>query len=269
MPLIEVPHGRLYYEAHGQGSCVVLLHGMWSNHGSWRKVAPELAKTHRVVLLDHMGHGKSDRLRVPYRLPTYASDLEALLNHIGAEKVSLVGFSMGALIAQEYYFLRPSRVASLVLIAAPPPYRFRWRVGVALVSLLERLGVTSVKKESIRAMARRQSASGDRALIDRSLRDLASYDDDEFTRIVRSVWDKGGTGRQGEIRVPTLIIVGEKDSIRRHSVYLRRAVPHSRLVTVPDSDHSVLLTRPDILAGEITKFLTDVDAAGEPACPSS
>ena len=108
MPFIQVPNGKLHYEIHGQGRTLVLLHGMWSNHGVWRKMVPDLARNNEVILLDHMGHGKSDRMQAPYRLDTYASDLGHLLDSLERNNVTVLGFSLGASIAQETYFQKPS-----------------------------------------------------------------------------------------------------------------------------------------------------------------
>ena len=108
MPFIQVPNGKLYYEIHGKGRTLVLLHGLWSNHGAWRRMVPELAKNNEVILLDHMGHGKSDRMLVSYRPTTYASDLELLIHSLDRNRVTLMGFSLGATVAQEAYFRMPS-----------------------------------------------------------------------------------------------------------------------------------------------------------------
>jgi pimeloyl-ACP methyl ester carboxylesterase len=258
MPLIEVPHGRLHYEIHGQGRTLVLLHGLWSNSGVWKKIVPDLAREHEVILLDHMGHGKSGRMRVPYRLAAYASDLGHILESLERHRSILLGFSLGASVAQEYYFQNPSRVAALVLVATPPPYRLRWMIGIQFVSLLERLGITSLKRETIKALGRRYSKGTDRGFIERTLKELSAYDGAEFGRLLRSAWDQGNIGREHRIRAPTLIVVGEKDGIRSHSAALERAIPGSRLSIVPGCNHSVLFDRPDWVLREILDFLPTV-----------
>ena len=258
MPSIEVPHGRLYYEIHGQGRTLVLLHGMWSNNGAWRKMVPELARNNEVILLDHMGHGKSDRMLAPYSLATYASDLGHLLDSLEKSQVILLGFSLGASVAQEAYFQNPSRVTALVLIATPPPYKLHWMIGISFVSLLEKLGITSLKKETIKALGRRYSKGTDKRFIEKSLNELSSYDNDEFARLLRSAWVRGNIGREARIRVPTLLVIGEKDGIISHSVSIQQAIPGSRLSIVPDCNHSVLFDRPDQVVREIQDFLGEV-----------
>jgi pimeloyl-ACP methyl ester carboxylesterase len=258
MPYIQVPNGKLYYEIHGQGRTLVLLHGMWSNHGVWRRIVPELARDNEVLLVDHMGHGKSDRMQVPYRPATYASDLGHLLDAVERNKAVLLGFSLGASVAQEYYFQKPSVVEALVLIATPPPYKMRWMVGIEFVSLLEKLGIASLKRETIKALGRRHSKGTDKGFIEKTLKELSCYDDDEFGRLLRSAWDRGNIGREAGIRVPTHIVVGEKDGIRDHSVSIQESIPDSRLSVVPGCDHSVLFNRPERVAREILAFLDEV-----------
>jgi pimeloyl-ACP methyl ester carboxylesterase len=258
MPFLQVPNGKLYYENHGQGRTLVLLHGMWSNHGVWRKMVPELARNYEVILLDHMGHGKSGRMQTPYRLATYASDLGHLLDSLERSKVTLLGFSLGASVAQETYFQKPSIVEALVLVATPPPYKMRWMIGIQFVSFLEKLGITSLKRETIKALGRRYSKGTDKGFIQKSLNELSSCDDNEFTRLLRSAWDRGNLGREARIRVPTHIMVGEKDGIRGHSVTVQQAIPGSRLSIVPGCDHSVLFDRPDWVVREILAFLDEI-----------
>ena len=258
MPFLSVQHGRIHYEVHGTGTDLVLLHGMWSNMGVWKRVLPSLSMIHRVLLVDQMGHGKSDRIRTPYRPDTHARDLHCLLDFLEVETSTLVGFSMGALVAQEYFFLSPSRVNALVLIATPPPCKLRWKAGIEIVSLLEKLGITSLKKESIKALRRRYAKNTDKDSIDKSLAELSAYSNREFSLILRSVWEGRNRRREREIRVPTLLVVGERDGIRSHSEHLNDTLPDSRFLTVPEADHSVVLKKPTFLVEMISAFQQEV-----------
>jgi pimeloyl-ACP methyl ester carboxylesterase len=197
-------------------------------------------------------------MRVPYGLATYASDLGLLLDSLERSKVTLLGFSLGASVAQEVYFRDPSRVTALVLVATPPPYKMRWMMGIQFVSLLERLGITSLKRETIKALGRRYSKGTDKGFIEKTLNELSSYDDQAFARLLRSAWDRGNIGRESGIRVPTLIVVGERDGIRGHSVTIQQAIAGSRLSVVPGCNHSVLLDRPEWVVRDILDFLREV-----------
>jgi pimeloyl-ACP methyl ester carboxylesterase len=133
-------------------------------------------------------------------------------------------------------------------------------IGIEFVSFLEKLGITSLKRQTIKALGRRYSKGTDKGFIEKTLSELSSYDNGEFARLLRSAWDRRNIGREAEIHVPTHIVVGEKDGIRGHSVSIQHAIPDSRLSVVPDSDHSVLFDRPEWVAREILAFLDEVHA---------
>lgn len=87
---------ELYYEDVGAGSPVILLAGFPFTGTSWEKQVPALiAAGHRVITVDRRGFGRSGRPSVGYDFDTLASDLNALIDHLGVPEVSLVGFSMG------------------------------------------------------------------------------------------------------------------------------------------------------------------------------
>src|SRR5690348_11831297 len=87
---------QLYYEDHGSGSPVVLIHGYPLNGASWEKQIPELlAAGHRVITYDRRGFGRSSQPTSGYNYDTFAEDLRQLITHLKLEKFALVGFSMG------------------------------------------------------------------------------------------------------------------------------------------------------------------------------
>jgi pimeloyl-ACP methyl ester carboxylesterase len=87
---------ELYYEDHGSGSPVVLIHGWPLSGASWEKqTAALLAAGHRVITYDRRGFGRSSKTGTGYNYDTFAADLDTLLKTLDLEKVALVGFSMG------------------------------------------------------------------------------------------------------------------------------------------------------------------------------
>src|SRR5213593_1281583 len=88
---------ELYYEDHGSGSPVVLIHGWPLSGASWEKqTAALLAAGHRVITYDRRGFGRSSQPAVGYHYDTFAADLDKLLKKLDLKKVALVGFSMGS-----------------------------------------------------------------------------------------------------------------------------------------------------------------------------
>jgi non-heme chloroperoxidase len=115
---------ELYYEDHGIGSAVVLIHGYPLSGRAWDKQLPVLLDAgHRVITYDRRGFGKSSQPVVGYDYDTFAADLSALLEHLDLRDVVLVGHSMGTGEVTRYLGRYGSaRVAKAVLISPIPPY---------------------------------------------------------------------------------------------------------------------------------------------------
>src|SRR5687768_12016815 len=114
----------LYYEDHGSGSPVVLIHGWPLSGASWEKqTAALLDAGHRVITYDRRGFGRSSKPGIGYDYDTFASDLDKLLKKLNLKKVALVGFSMGSGEVTRYIAKYGSgRVRKAVLIGTLGPY---------------------------------------------------------------------------------------------------------------------------------------------------
>ena len=114
----------LYYEDHGSGDAVVLIHGYPLSGASWEKQVPVLlAEGHRVITYDRRGFGKSSQPTVGYDYDTFAADLAALLEHLDLRDAVLAGHSMGTGEVTRYLGRYGSaRVAKGVLVSPIPPY---------------------------------------------------------------------------------------------------------------------------------------------------
>jgi len=114
----------LYYEDHGSGSPVVLIHGWPLSGASWEKqTAALLAAGHRVITYDRRGFGRSSKPATGYDYDTFAADLAAVLDALSLDKVDLVGFSMGTGEVTRYLGeYGSSRVRRAVLIGTLGPY---------------------------------------------------------------------------------------------------------------------------------------------------
>jgi non-heme chloroperoxidase len=115
---------ELYYEDHGTGRPVVLIHGWPLSGRSWENQVPALVDArYRVVTYDRRGFGNSSQPWDGYNYDTLAADLDALLSHLDLREVTLVGFSMGGGEVARYIGKHGTdRVAQAVLAAAVPPY---------------------------------------------------------------------------------------------------------------------------------------------------
>jgi non-heme chloroperoxidase len=114
----------LYYEDHGAGSPVVLIHGYPLNGHSWEKQVPVLlAASHRVITYDRRGFGDSSQPTVGYDYDTFAADLNTLMHKLHVSDATLVGFSMGTgEVARYLSTFGSGRVSKAVLLGPIPPF---------------------------------------------------------------------------------------------------------------------------------------------------
>src|SRR5262245_26940065 len=128
MPTVEVGKEnsaaiQLYYEDHGAGRPVVLIHGWPSSSRSWEKqTAALVAAGHRVIAYDRRGFGQSSKPWTGYDFDTFAQDLHQLLTKLDLKDVTLVGFSMGGgEVARYVANYGKQRVSRTAFVAAIPP----------------------------------------------------------------------------------------------------------------------------------------------------
>lgn len=117
---VTVERGTLYYDVRGSGPPLVLLHAGGRDLTMWDSQAGPLARSFRLVRYDARGHGRSTAPAGPY---STTEDLRLLLDHLGIERASLVGISMGAGVALDFAATHPERVSKLALVSTsgPPP----------------------------------------------------------------------------------------------------------------------------------------------------
>jgi non-heme chloroperoxidase len=115
---------ELYYEDHGSGKPVVLIHGYPLSGASWEKQVPVLLNAaHRVITYDRRGFGNSSRPTEGYNYDTFAEDLHKLIAHLKLQDFALVGFSMGGgEIARYFGKYGPKGISKAVIIAGVPPF---------------------------------------------------------------------------------------------------------------------------------------------------
>jgi pimeloyl-ACP methyl ester carboxylesterase len=109
---------NLYYETHGAGRPLVLLHGGLGSGEMFGPILPALADKHQVILVDLQGHGRTADIDRPLDVTLMADDIAALIDHLGLEKPDVVGYSLGGGVAFHVAIKYPEKVRRLVAAAA-------------------------------------------------------------------------------------------------------------------------------------------------------
>src|SRR5829696_2519349 len=111
---------RIAYEVRGHGRPLVLVQGVGIGRWGWEPVADRLARRFRVITIDNRGVGASDSPPGPFTTAAMAGDVLAVLDHAGIQRASVLGTSLGGMVAQELALAHPDRVDRLVLVATLP-----------------------------------------------------------------------------------------------------------------------------------------------------
>jgi 3-oxoadipate enol-lactonase len=115
MPYLDRSDARLHYQPHGEGPCVVFVHGSGGNHLSWWQQIPALSRRYRCLLPDLRGFGLSRVATLPCDPAVFGDDVLALLDHLDIARAHLVGQSIGGHYALRFALAHPERVHGLVL----------------------------------------------------------------------------------------------------------------------------------------------------------
>jgi pimeloyl-ACP methyl ester carboxylesterase len=246
---------EMYYEIHGTGQPLVLIHGAFSAIGtSFGKLLPGLAKNRQVIGLELQAHGHTADIDRPLSLESMADDVAVAIKQLGLQRADIFGYSMGAFVVLQVVIRHPEVVRKLVL--ASVSYT---RSGIH-PGLMEGLGemtpdmmfgspwhdeymkIAPHPEHFARLFAKKTE-------MDRQTQDLTPED-------IRG------------IKSPTLIIIGDSDLIRpEHAVEMFRllgggvfgdspaGLPNSQLAILPGTSHVGIANRAEFLIPMITSFL--------------
>jgi pimeloyl-ACP methyl ester carboxylesterase len=106
---------QMYYEIHGEGEPLVLIHGAYASLSMWGPILEGLARQHRVIAVDLQAHGRTGDIDRPLRYETMADDVAALMDHLGISSADIVGYSMGAGVGLQFALRHPDKVRRQVL----------------------------------------------------------------------------------------------------------------------------------------------------------
>jgi len=245
----------------GRGAPVVLLHAFPLNCKMWAPQVEALADGYRVITPDFRGHGESGTAAEDSTMERLAEDVRGLLDHLKLERVVLGGLSMGGYVAFAFYRCWPERVSALILAdtrasadteegrkARYETAEVAEREGSAAIAerMLPKLlaPATHERKPEIVAAVREMILEASPAGIAAALRGMAAR---------ASAFDL-----LPQIKVPTLILVGEQDVLTppADSEAMAKAIPGSTLVKIPEAGHLSNLEQPERFNQALLEFLS-------------
>ena len=247
---------NFYYEVHGEGYPLLLLHGFAGTTKSWEPQVAPLSEVYRFIHYDMRGHGQSDSPEElsDYSMETVVEDQYQLLRHLGVAKGVIGGLSLGGVVAMDFYFKYPEMVRALILANTGPGFRNpqhmeSWnRSRTACAEILEEEGMEGFMRSHYSLLdyyttpdvMRKHNPIG-----------LANVNRGVMLDLVMHPIDK--------IKVPTLILCGDRDiDFLPATEYMSRRVPSSRKVLLQDAGHGSNIDQPDAFNSAILEFLKEI-----------
>lgn len=273
---------HLYYEDHGSGQPVVLIHGYPLSSASWEKQIPVLLEAgYRVIAYDRRGFGKSSQPTTGYNYDTFAEDLHKLVAHLKLKHFALVGFSMGGGEVARYIGKYGSKdVSKAVIMSGVPPYLLKTADNPE--------GVDASVFEGIQ-----KTVAADRyAFFTEFFKNFYNTDVNLGKRVseqaVQASWNVAAISsatasvacvptwhedfRQdvAKIDVPTLVLHGDADRILPIAASGQRTaklIPGAEYVVIKDGPHNIAWTHADEVNSALRQFLAKPGAKGQASEP--
>jgi|SRR5687767_12008396 len=240
------------YDVRGSGPVVILLTGSNLDRRVWNHEAAWLSKTHTVVRYDLRAHGESDGATVPF---SALGDLIGLMDELKIAKATLIGLSAGSAIALDAALDYPARVERIVL-AGPGPSGYVPKTPLPFFAdLFAALKAGDYKKIPEILLATPVFASPPSA--QPLVRQMVTENDRMWTTKRELVLPaKSAMDRLETVRVPSLVLIGDKDEFQREPAELLAArIPGARIVRVAGGGHLLNLTSPAEFQSAVAAFL--------------
>ncbi|WP_317056882.1 alpha/beta fold hydrolase [Roseovarius rhodophyticola] len=250
----------LNYRDEGEGAPVLFVHGVGADLESWDGVLRNLCPGRRYLRYDQRGHGQSRRTPGPYTLQDLSGDAVALLDHLGVECVSVVGFSLGGLVAQAIALDHPERVQCLTLISTVAGRTPQEQIRVnERAETLAREGATRHLANAVDRWFTPEFVVAHPEVLEARRQKSLQNDPECYVAAYRVLAGSDLGDHLYRVTAPTLIMTGENDigSNPRMSEFIHSQIAGSQLHILPRLKHSVLLEAPEQIAALIDPFLAE------------
>ncbi|AKJ03596.1 Alpha/beta hydrolase fold protein [Archangium gephyra] len=245
---------KMYYEIHGKGDPIVLLHGSFMTiTNNWTGLMPRLAKSRRVIAVELQGHGRTADIPRDFSYENLADDVAALLDYLKIERADVLGYSMGGGVAMQVAIRHPEKVRKVVSVSAV--FRHDGWVKEA-VEAFPKMDAGMFKGSPIETEYKKLSPTPDKfdTFVKRAIQmDIKPYD--------------FGAGKLKATKAPMLFIHGDADGVRLDHISEMfrlkggeifgdlRPRSDSRLAILPDTTHITLMEKSDVLVPMVNDFL--------------
>ena len=254
MAMLDRNGVKIFYEAFGNGPTVLLSHGYSATSAMWNPQVKDLPRDFRLVVWDMRGHGDSDSPADPaqYSEAATVADMAAILDAVGARSAVIGGLSLGGYMSLAFELAHPERTSALMVFDTGPGYRKdegreAWnRTARARADQFEKQGLAALGQGNEVRVSRHRSAQG---LAHAARGMLAQVDGRVINRLP-------------DIKVPTLVLVGDNDTpFLAATDYMAGKIPGATKVVLKDAGHASNIDQPAAFNQVVRRFIRDSNIA--------
>ena len=230
---------KMYYEIHGAGRPLVLLHGAFMS----ATVYPALAENSQVIAVDLQGHGRTADIDRPFTFEQMADDVAALLKELKIEQTDVFGYSLGGKVGLALAIRHPELVRRLAIYGAT--YKsFEESLPPDVLELFKKATPETFAPKELKEPYEKMSPAPDweglAAKILQSVRNFKGFSPEQIKAIKAEVWV--GAGDHNDVSL--------EDIVEMHKL-----IPKSQLAVFPNTEHVVMMTNPDKVLVQVKEFL--------------
>lgn len=266
MPFLNRDGNEIYYETHGEGPAFLFCSVTGLDHQAWKfHQVEEFSRDHKVILFDYRGTGKSTKAIQHYSIKMFTDDAAAILDHLKVDQAVVCGHSMGGVVAQLLTLDYPSRVKKLILASSGSAHPGAHGIPLAMCRDMVKHGFEGyIREHTIETGWTKEFVAKNPVLIEKFLQVRMSgiADIDHYLYFVLARQEHDHTERLKEIKVPTLVMVGDDENhgatdnthfAAAHQ--LAKAIPDAKLVVLAGEGHHYLATNPAAAHRAMREFI--------------
>lgn len=243
MPMMKLDDAEIHYQTAGEGPALMFLSATAWHGGVWNlHQVPYFSRTNKVIWFDQRGTGNSRTASEDFSTEKLAEDAIRLLDHLGVARSSLVGHSNGGRVAQMLTVLNPQRVDKLILASAGATHASKGIPVAMCVELVEKGYLRYFRDHAIETGVTASFAAAHPKELEAFLQELTDNLTplEVFLRYVIGRQQSDTTSRLGEIRAPTLVLIGDDEDHGSASGATHMQFAHTLASTIPNAKLEIL-----------------------------
>ncbi|CAN5222849.1 alpha/beta hydrolase [soil metagenome] len=261
MPYLSLNDINVYYETCGQGEPLLLIHGLGSSTRDWEPQVNSLAKHYQVIRFDLRGHGKTDKPNAPYSISLFTQDTAQLIQALGLQSVSVVGHSLGGMIAFQLALDFPQSVKRLIIVNSSPAVIFPTLKAHLKFYLrfidVKLFGMGHLSRNLAKAVFPHPEQAKLRKVFVQRWRE---NDPKAYLNALRAFSGWNIMQRLPAIQCPTLIITADHDySPISFKEFYTKLISNGDLLVIKNSYHMTPADQPEALNQAILNFMSKID----------